>query len=151
MCLQLVLNMKCQWTRNGTNIVGALSNIWGASTLSNNDQICVDMTSSYMCPNPKSAKSNCIKVSIESTGIAHTWTGNEPKIYPNPVKDILVIEGVEKGTIIQLKDVTGRIIIDQTSTTETTNLNTANLVPGSYMLLLYTQNGNSMAVKIVKD
>ncbi len=140
-----------QWTRNGANVVGALSNIWGASTLSNNDQICVDMTSSYMCPNPKSAKSNCIKVSIESTGIAHTWTGNEPKIYPNPVKDILVIEGVEKGTKIQLKDVIGRTIIDQTSIGETTNLNTASLVPGSYMLLLYTQNGNSMVVKIVKD
>jgi len=140
-----------QWTRNGANVVGALSNIWGASTLSNNDQICVDMTSNYLCPNPKSAKSNCIKVSIESTGIAHTWTGQEPKIYPNPVKDLLIIESIEKGTIIQLKDVIGRTMIDLTSSAETTTLNTSNLVPGTYTLLLYTQNGNSMVVKIVKE
>ncbi|HLO69222.1 MAG TPA: hypothetical protein VK167_00015, partial [Flavipsychrobacter sp.] len=69
-----------QWTRNGSNITGALSSVWGASTLSNNDQICVDMTSSYLCPSPKTAKSNCIKVSIESTGIIGIWNSELPEI-----------------------------------------------------------------------
>jgi hypothetical protein len=140
-----------QWTRNGTNITGALSNIWGASTLSNNDLICVDMTSDYMCPSPKSAKSNCIKVSIESTGVAHNWTDKEPKIYPNPTKEILVIEGLEKETKIQLNDVIGRVLYDQICNTTNTQINTANLVPGNYVLLLKTKDGNSMVVKIVKE
>ncbi|HLO70965.1 MAG TPA: T9SS type A sorting domain-containing protein [Flavipsychrobacter sp.] len=140
-----------QWTRNGTNITGALSNIWGASTLSNNDLICVDMTSDYMCPSPKSAKSNCIKVSIESTGVAHNWTDKEPKIHPNPTKEILVIEGLEKETKIQLNDVIGRVLYNQICNTTNTQINTANLVPGNYVLLLNTKDGNSMVVKIVKE
>ena len=140
-----------QWTRNGAPVVGATSNIWGASTLSNNDQICVDMTSSYLCPNPKTAKSNCIKVSIESTGIVGVWSGKAPSIYPNPTKDKLLIEGIEKGTKIQLNDVLGRVVIKATAANETTELNMSHLAAGSYMLLLSKDNGDSMSVKVVKE
>lgn len=140
-----------QWTRNGVNIGGAISDVWGASTLNNNDQICVDMASNYLCPNPKNAKSNCIKVSIESTGITHTWTGKEPKIYPNPTRDVLIIEDLDKETIIQLNDVMGRILYNQICNTNTIQINTAGLVPGNYVLLLKTTDGSSMAVKISKD
>ncbi|MFN4247648.1 MAG: T9SS type A sorting domain-containing protein [Flavipsychrobacter sp.] len=142
---------KYQWTRNGTNITGAISNIWGASTLSNNDQICVDMTSGYLCPNPKTAKSNCIKVSIESTGIVGVWTGKEPSIYPNPTNDKLTIEGIDKGTKIQLSDVLGRVVIKATATNETTELNMSHLAAGSYMLILSKDNGDRMSVKVVKE
>lgn len=140
-----------QWTRNGANVVGAISNLWGASTLSNNDQICVDMTSSYLCPSPKTAKSNCIKVSIESTGIVGVWSGKAPSIYPNPTKDILMIDGVEKGTKIQLTDVLGRVIIKATSISETTALNMSHLVPGNYMLTLSKANGDRMTLKVLKE
>jgi hypothetical protein len=142
---------KYQWTRNGTNITGAISNIWGASTLSNNDQICVDMTSGYLCPNPKTAKSNCIKVSIESTGIVGVWTGKEPSIYPNPTNDKLTIEGIDKGTKIQLSDVLGRVVIKATATSETTELTMSHLAAGSYMLTLSKDNGDRMSVKVVKE
>ncbi len=143
-----------QWTRNGLPIVGALSSIWGASTLSNNDLICVDMTSNYLCPNPKTAKSNCIKVSIESTGgtnITGIWTGKEPSIYPNPATEKLIIEGIAKGTKIQLYDVIGRVVIKETSTATTTELNMAQLVPGNYVLTLSTETGDKMSVKVVKE
>ena len=140
-----------QWTRNGAPVVGAISNLWGASTLSNNDQICVDMTSNYLCPNPKTAKSNCIKVSIESTGIVGVWTGKEPSIYPNPTSDKLTIEGVGKGTRIQLNDVLGRVVIKATATNETTELTMSHLASGSYMLILSKDNGDRMSVKVVKE
>ena len=145
---------KYQWTRNGTNITGAISNVWGASTLSNNDQICVDMTSGYLCPNPKTAKSNCIKVSIESTGgtnITSIWTGKEPSIYPNPATEKLIIEGIDKGTKIQLNDVLGRVVVKATATNETTELNMSHLAAGSYMLTLSKDNGDRMSVKVVKE
>ncbi len=145
---------KYQWTRNSVNITGAISNVWGASTLSNNDVICVEMTSGYLCPSPKTAQSNCIKVSIESTsgtGIAGVWTGKVPGIYPNPAKEILTIDGIAKGTKIQLNDVLGRVVIKATSTSETTELNMAHLVPGNYVLLLSTEAGDRMSVKVVKE
>jgi hypothetical protein len=143
-----------QWTRNGSPVVGALSSIWGASTLSNNDLICTEMTSGYLCPNPKTAKSNCIKVSIESTGgtnITGIWTGKEPNIYPNPATEKLIIEGIAKGTKIQLYDVIGRVVIKETSTATTTELNMAHLVPGNYVLTLSTETGDRMSVKVVKE
>lgn len=140
-----------QWTRNGTNIGGALSDVWGASTLSNGDDICVIMTSSYLCPNPTTAKSNCIKVSIETTGINSVWKEKIPDIYPNPTKDKLIIAGVTKGVMIQLYDVLGRVVITQTADNEIVMINTAGLAPGNYVLLLSTDNGDMMRVKLVKE
>ena len=140
-----------QWLVNGSYIIGAISNVWGASTLSNNDVICAEMTSSYMCANPKKAKSDCIKVSIESTGIVGVWRGKEPSIYPNPTSDRLIIEGIEKGTRIQLTDVLGSVVIKATATSETTELNMSHLAAGNYMLLLSTDNGDRMSVKVVKE
>ena len=140
-----------QWLVNGSYIIGAISNVWGASTLSNNDVICAEMTSSYMCANPKKAKSDCIKVSIESTGIVGVWRGKEPSIYPNPTKDRLIIEGVEKGTKVQLNDVLGSVLIKSTATSGTAELNMSHLAAGNYLLLLSTDNGDRMSVKVVKE
>jgi len=140
-----------QWTRNGANIVGALSNVWGAPNLSNNDEICVNMTSSYLCPNPKTAKSNCIRVSIETTGIKGTWAGKQPAIYPNPVKDLLIIEGIQTGTIIQLTDVAGRTLIRKTAISNNETINTQSLIPGNYILLLDDNKDSNIRVKLTKE
>ncbi len=140
-----------QWTRNGSNITGALSNVWGASTLSNNDQICVDMTSSYLCPSSKTAKSNCIKVSIESTGISGIWNNELPEIYPIPTRGLLMIKGLEKGIIIQVADILGKMVIRTVSVSETTTLNMGHLAAGSYMLTLSKENGDKISVKVVKE
>ncbi|MBL7682393.1 MAG: T9SS type A sorting domain-containing protein, partial [Flavipsychrobacter sp.] len=97
------------------------------------------------------AKSNCIKVSIETTGIKGIWKHTTPDIYPNPAKDKLIIEGISKGTRIQLIDVLGRTVINQTATQETEVLNTNNLIPGNYILQLNTEQGERMRVKITKE
>jgi hypothetical protein len=144
-------NPTYQWTRNGANIVGALSNVWGAPNLSNNDEICVNMTSSYLCPNPKTAKSNCIRVSIETTGIKGTWVGKQPAIYPNPVKDVLIIEGISTGTIIQLTDVAGRTLVRKTAISNNETINTQSIIPGNYILLLDDNKSSNIRVKITKE
>lgn len=140
-----------QWLRNGAGVTGAISNTWGAATLSNNDQICVDVTSNYLCPNPKTVRSNCIKLSIESTGVVGIWAGKEPDIYPNPVKEILHIEGVEKGTMLKLYDAGGKLVLSETSTGADAVLNLAGVASGNYLLRISTDAGNSMSVKVVKE
>ena len=90
-------------------------------------------------------------MSIESTGIVGVWRGKEPSIYPNPTSDRLIIEGIEKGTRIQLTDVLGSVVIKATATSETTELNMSHLAAGNYMLLLSTDNGDRMSVKVVKE
>jgi hypothetical protein len=141
-----------QWTRNGTPVVGALSSLWGASTLSNKDEICVNMTSSYLCPNPKTAKSNCIKVSIETTGIKNTYLQvDKPRVYPNPVKNSLMVESVAAGTHLLLKDVLGRTIISKVALTNTETINTTSLVPGTYQLILNHSDKEIFVYRIVKE
>jgi len=139
-----------QWTRNGTNIVGALSNVWGAPNLSNNDEICVNMSSSYLCPNPKTAKSNCIRVSIETTGINSLAIDKNIKVYPNPVKNTLMIEDIKPGALITMHDLAGRPLLTTTAINTTTSINTSSLASGIYLLSVNTDN-KSVRYKIVKE
>ncbi len=125
-----------QWTRNGNPVVGALSNIWGASTLSHNDEICVNMSSNYLCPNPKTAKSNCIRVSIETTGINGIAGNSNIKVYPNPVRDILNINGVKAGNTIMLYDISGRLLLQQTALANQATINIASVAAGVYQLVI---------------
>lgn len=74
---------KFQWKRNGQNIVGATGAIWSANTLNDNDDICVELTSTYRCPQPLTANSNCIKVRV-LTGVDDVDGNNAWTIHPNP-------------------------------------------------------------------
>ena len=140
-----------QWKRNSKDVVGALSYTWGAKTLDDKDVICLVMTSSYLCPQPKTASSNCITVSINTTGITDNKTMKDISIYPNPVTNELVIEGITKDTRIQLSDILGRVVISTISTNDKTILNTSALHPGTYLLQLTNEQGERMNAKVVKD
>ncbi|OSZ79599.1 hypothetical protein CAP35_15520, partial [Chitinophagaceae bacterium IBVUCB1] len=143
-------NPTYQWKRNNQNLTGALSNTWGATNLTDNDRISCEVTSSYICPQPSKVTSNSIRLKI-STGVKSAWAGKAPNIYPNPVKNLLIIEGIQSGTIIQLNDVTGKTLLRKTAINQTETLNTQNLIPGNYILLLDDNKGNRLQVKVVKE
>jgi hypothetical protein len=93
-----------------------------------------------------------MEVSIQTVSIEGiNWQNNPPRIYPNPTKDKLIIEGITKGTRIQIIDVISRTIINQTATQESETINTSSLIPGNYTLQLRNEDNNSMHVKIVKE
>lgn len=145
---------KYQWKRNNANVVGATSNTWGAYNLSNKDMICVEMTSTYMCPNPAMAKSNCIEVSILNNGNGIDgldWKNNPPNVYPNPAMDKLIIEGIRKGVKMQMVDMLGRTVVNEVATNEKESINVIALVPGTYVLRLTSDDTLVFAVKIVKQ
>ncbi len=143
-------NPTYQWKRNNQSQTGATSNTWGAPNLTDNDKITCEVTSSYICPQPSKATSNTIRLKI-STGIKGTWAGKVPTIYPNPVKDLLMIEGIATGTTIQLTDVAGRTLIRKTAISSNETLNIQNLISGNYILLLDDNKGNNIRVKITKE
>lgn len=66
--------------------------------------------------------------------------------YPNPVKDVLNIRG--EYASLQLVDVSGRVVMDNVSNTQSLNL--AKLQGGVYFINLVAVNGNQYTVKIVK-
>lgn len=55
-----------QWYKNGSQISGATSSNYTTTTLANNDQISVSMTSNASCVSPATASSNIITFSIVS-------------------------------------------------------------------------------------
>ncbi|OOV18173.1 right-handed parallel beta-helix repeat-containing protein [Flavobacterium sp. LM4] len=73
--------------------------------------------------------------------------------YPNPVKNILTIEldnEMAKGTLIELFDLSGKLIVTKTVNRQTENLSLENLPSGAYILTL-TTNGNKISKRIIKD
>ncbi len=81
-----------QWQRNGSDVVGATSSTWGTYQLSDNDDISVVVTSSYMCPQPPKVTSNIIKVSV-LTGVDDVNGANTITLYPNPNNGSFRIKG----------------------------------------------------------
>lgn len=133
-----------QWMRNGKNIIGATSNIWGASTLSNHDTICLKMTSGYLCPDPIEAISNCIVVNIESTGISNTGNNNQLLVFPNPSKGEFTLQGKWNGHVrAAITNAVGQIVFIQdlpvNNGTLNSVLNVKTVAAGIYTLRLYNE------------
>ncbi len=139
---------KYQWMVNSKNILGATAGNWGTTTLSNGDSVCVLMTSSYLCPDPATVKA-CKVVKI-ATGITDA-SATKINVYPNPVNGVLHIDGLSKGTQIQLNDIYGRVVYKATAAKDKETINTANLGPGSYLLQLTTSDGRKVGYKVVVD
>ncbi|MBW7912112.1 MAG: T9SS type A sorting domain-containing protein [Taibaiella sp.] len=85
-------NPLYQWKRNGQDIVGATGSVWSASTLNDNDNISVEIVSSYKCPQPPAAVSNGIVVKV-LTGVAGMNNLNGLVLYPNPNNGKFVLKG----------------------------------------------------------
>ena len=81
-----------QWKRNGTDVIGAQGNTWAANTLNDNDRIHVEVTSTYMCPQPTIATSNNITVQI-LTSIGDVEDEQKLILYPNPNNGTFVLSG----------------------------------------------------------
>lgn len=105
-------NPGYQWKRNGNDIGGAKSYTWSANTLSDNDSISVEITSSYMCPQPKNAKSNGIVVQI-LTSIDDIESIEDFALYPNPNKGTFTVKGKLKdarAVVIEVYDIQSKLL-----------------------------------------
>ncbi|MCB0698969.1 MAG: hypothetical protein H6551_12735 [Chitinophagales bacterium] len=81
-----------QWKRNGTDVIGAQSNIWSANNLNDNDSISVEIVSNYLCPLPTTAVSNGIKVHI-LTSVGDIEGAESLVLYPNPNNGKFILSG----------------------------------------------------------
>lgn len=71
------------------------------------------------------------------------------KLAPNPAKDLLHITGLTAGTLIQVTDVQGRILLKQ-NVNNNAPVNISALTPGVYMLS-YADGNNYKTVKFIKE
>jgi hypothetical protein len=139
-------NPTYQWKRNGQNIIGAVNDVWGAYTLSNNDTISVEMFSSEYCPSPASAMSNKIVVAVK-TGVEDVKKEEGFVLYPNPNNGSFTLSGYFNGPVsVDIINALGSIVYRKdfgmvNGKTEL-SLNTGSGLPtGSYVLKLKTNEG----------
>lgn len=142
-------NPKYQWTVNNKNIVGATSNIWGTTQLQDNDKVCVVMSPDFLCANPATA-SACVTMHVATS--VNQLGNTEFKVYPNPAKETLTVEGLAANTTIQLIDVLGKVVYHTISQSAgTTTIPAKQLATGNYILKLTSAEGKTATVKISKE
>lgn len=69
------------------------------------------------------------------------------QVYPNPVQNILNIQGQEKINSVTIIDVSGKIVKEQKSNNDTDKINLENLTSGTY----YLKINDNKAQKIIKQ
>jgi len=72
-------------------------------------------------------------------------------IYPNPVKDILVVELIGSKAIFTLSDLLGETILSNTLTNGKSTINLSDLTPGYYIYRYTDETGYSAAGKLIKE
>jgi len=74
------------------------------------------------------------------------------KLYPNPAKDILRIEGLNKNahTIISVVDLNGKVLTKNTTSNSAYSLNVKELLPGTYFVKIESEH-KSTTLKFVKE
>jgi uncharacterized repeat protein (TIGR01451 family) len=86
---------------------------------------------------------------IQSSGITNFESKEAiSTIFPNPVRDILQFTTIEKVTLVEVYDLSGRILSSNSVNENKVNLN--KLIPGTYILRVYTEKGK-MSIKIIKE
>lgn len=131
-----------QWTRNGTNVIGANAAGWSTQQLSNNDVICVSLTSSEKCPQPKMVQSNCITVTV-LTDVDNIKTIGNFTLYPNPNNGSFIIKGSinnNETITLQILNATGQLVYEARTLPKNKELyeqvDVQHLPGGLYMLRL---------------
>ncbi len=84
-------------------------------------------------------------------GISNTTKELQVMVYPNPVKEVLNIQGVEEGSSIELYDVLGKLVLQKVSDASITRIEVTHLTKATYTLKIRTKEGNEGSTKVVKE
>ena len=117
-------NPDYQWRKNGVAISGETSNTYTTNTLQNNDAIDVIIYSKETCPDPDSAISNILTISIITTNVTGEATISGLSVYPNPNHGTFTLS----GTVYQSENIQLSLVntLGQTVHQEEVNISKSN-------------------------
>lgn len=88
-----------------------------------------------------------------TVGIEITYINLELSVYPNPTTNNLTLNVEDENYSLysyQLYDIQGRILMQNTLESKTTNINMQKLNPSTYILKIVTKNSEIKVFKIIK-
>jgi hypothetical protein len=135
-----------QWRKNGVDIPGANFSIYTSSHLAVGDIICIVVHSSVPCTIPDSTIA-CVSLTLNVNTVKNL---NGVLIYPNPILNELIIDGLTAGTVIKLYNIIGQELFRGISVSQKETINTSYYATGTYILEISDANGNREIHKIVK-
>lgn len=106
------LTTNYQWRKNGVDIIGQTSKTMKVSVgvdIQEGEFISVWASTTPSCAGADSAVSPITAFTI-NTGVDQIGNANTLNVYPNPVHDVLIIDGLQKGVQPALYKVTGVLI-----------------------------------------
>lgn len=74
-------------------------------------------------------------------GINNIYASLDIYIYPNPITDFVIVNGIDKGDIIKVYDILSRTMLQAVATTGDIKLNLTALTTGVYMIEVSDKNG----------
>lgn len=92
-----------------------------------------------------SSFSNVVQVNTTTTGLKEENT-RLIRYYPNPAKELLIVEGLSISEKVTITKLTGEVILEQIVQQEKTTLNLSKLASGMY--LLHTANHKPIKISI---
>ncbi len=101
-----------------------------------------DVTLTVTNPNGTNAKTKTAYIYVGGVGVDEL-SATSISVYPNPVKDVLTIEGGSSIQKIQIYNTTGQLVLNQQTDSKTVTLNTSSLRSGIYFLKVTTANGTT--------
>jgi len=85
----------------------------------------------------------------EATSVADAHL-EEVRVYPNPCKDVLYLEGTSPGTEYSMRDITGREVAAGITSSAQTSMDVTGLNAGVYLLRLHHQGEESVRKVFVR-
>lgn len=132
-------NTVYQWRKNGVNIPNQNSKTYTAVStkdIQQGDLLTVWIQTTPTCANTDTALSSITSLNIK-LDVAELNNQNVIQLYPNPVTDILQVEGIEDAAKLRITNITGQLV-DLTGKVavagNNVSINTASLAPGMYIL-----------------
>ncbi len=87
------------------------------------------------------------KVAELNTLANHTIAMDDFKLFPNPVKDILLIQSENTPKKVELFDLQGKLLLQVLSQNQ---INLSKLPAGTYLIKIYNHNNQSITKKVMK-
>ena len=81
----------------------------------------------------------------EATGIKDLKADASVSAFPNPVQETLMVNGIQKGAVIDIYSISGVLLQSVTSQENSMNINVASLQQGIYLLRI-----DSQIIKFIK-
>jgi uncharacterized delta-60 repeat protein len=95
-------------------------------------------------------KSNVVTKDLLSI-TQNNFVNTDIKIYPNPVKDILHVTGINEKSMISIFNEEGKLEVQATATNRIYNVDIKQLPAGIYYLQVTSQNKKSITLKFIRQ